>query len=70
MTRESTKAPKLFVPILLSGRTTMKEPGHLLVFLLIFLPSSLIKGCPNTKRAEIAQIYDVYNHVGHVVHQM
>ena len=56
MTRESTKAPKLFVPILLSERTTMKEPGHLLVFLLIFLPTSLIKGCPNTKRAEIAKI--------------
>ena len=68
MTRESTKAPKLFVPILLSERTTMKEPGHLLVFLLIFLPSSLIKGCPNTKRAEIHN--DVKIPLGHEVHHI
>ena len=35
--KNQQKPRKLFVPILLSARTTMKEPGHLLVFLLIFL---------------------------------
>ena len=49
--KNQQKPKRLFVLFLLSAHYN-EGTGHLLVFLLIFL-SALIKGCPNTKKADL-----------------